>query len=119
MPASPSTSIRSPVAIARVLDEVREVSDLAPGEILVVPIADVGWTPLFLVAAAVVADLGGPLSHASVVAREFGVPAVVNVRVGTRAIATGDRIEVDGDAGTVRILERVSQEKRVDGEARA
>jgi pyruvate,water dikinase len=94
------------VGRARVLEHPVEVSSLRPGEILVVHQADVGWTPLFLAVSAIVTDLGGPLSHASVVAREFGVPAVVNVRIATRAIQTGDRIEVDGDAGTVRILER-------------
>lgn len=93
--------------IARVLDDSSQVPEIAPHEVLVVQQADVGWTPLFLTAAAIVAELGGPLSHASVVAREYGVPAVVNVRNATRLIATGDRIEIDGDAGTVRILERV------------
>lgn len=92
--------------IARVLAHPSQASELAPGEILVVHQADVGWTPLFLAAAAIVTDLGGPLSHASVVAREFGVPAVVNARGATRTIATGDRLEVDGDAGTVRVIER-------------
>lgn len=101
------------VGPARVLADPRDVATLAPGEILVVHQADVGWTPLFLAAAAIVTDLGGPLSHASVVAREFGVPAVVNVRVGTRVICTGDRIEVDGDAGTVRIVERAAPEPRL------
>jgi phosphohistidine swiveling domain-containing protein len=94
------------VGVARVLEHASESASLALGEILVVSQADVGWTPLFLAAAAIVTELGGPLSHASVVAREFGVPAVVNVRGATRTIRTGDRIEVDGDAGTVRILDR-------------
>jgi pyruvate,water dikinase len=82
-----------------------------PGEILFAPYADVGWSPLFLAARAVVTDLGGPLSHAAIVAREYGVPAVVNVKVGTRVIHTGDRLAVDGDAGTVQVIEpkRVSE----------
>lgn len=92
--------------IARVLTDSKGAKDIAPHEILVAQQVDVGMTPLFLVAAAVVAELGGPLSHASVVAREYGVPFVVNVRNATRMITTGDRIEVDGDSGTVRILER-------------
>lgn len=74
-----------------------------PGEILVVPYADVGWTPLFVAAAGVVMELGGPLSHASIVAREFRIPAVVNVhspRV-TQVIKTGDLITVDGEHGIV------------------
>ncbi|AKF07245.1 PEP/pyruvate-binding domain-containing protein [Sandaracinus amylolyticus] len=94
------------IGTARVVETASDATALAPGEVLVVQQADVGWTPLFLAAAAIVTDLGGPLSHASVVAREFGVPAVVNVRHGTRVIRTGDRVEVDGDAGTVRIVER-------------
>jgi pyruvate,water dikinase len=74
---------------------------LLPGEILVVHTTDVGWTPLFLVAAGIVTELGGPLSHAAVVAREFGVPSVVNVVGATRAIRTGDVLRVDGDRGVV------------------
>ena len=65
---------------------------------------DVGWTPLFLVAAGVVTELGGPLSHAAVVAREFGIPTVVNVAGAMRAVRTGDWLRVDGDRGTVERL---------------
>lgn len=89
---------------ARVLFREDEMDALQPGEILVVHTTDVGWTPLFLVAAGVVAELGGPLSHAAVVAREFGVPSVVNVVGATRAIKMGDRIRVDGDRGIVERL---------------
>lgn len=101
--------------IARVLESPGDVVELAPGEVLVVHQADVGWTPLFLAATAIVTDLGGPLSHASVVAREFGVPAVVNVRHGTRAIHTGDTVEVDGDAGTVRVVARAAGGREAEG----
>jgi phosphohistidine swiveling domain-containing protein len=80
-----------------------EMDALQPGEILVVHTTDVGWTPLFLVAAGVVTELGGPLSHAAVVAREFGVPSVVNVVGATRAIRTGDFLRVDGDHGVVAL----------------
>lgn len=90
---------------ARVLRSPDEASEFRAGEVLVAPYADVGWSPLFTCAMAVVTDLGGPLSHASVVAREYGVPAVVNVKVGTRVIKTGDRIRVDGDAGIVELLD--------------
>jgi pyruvate,water dikinase len=86
---------------ARVLLREDEMDDLQPGEILVVHTTDVGWTPLFLVAAGVVTELGGPLSHAAVVAREFGVPSVVNVAGATHAIRTGDVLRVDGDRGMV------------------
>jgi pyruvate,water dikinase len=89
---------------ARVLLLESQMDELQPGEILVVHTTDVGWTPLFLVAAGVVTELGGPLSHAAVVAREFGVPSVVNVAGATRTIRGGDVLRVDGDRG---IVERV------------
>jgi len=89
---------------ARVLLVEDEMGSLEPGEILVVHTTDVGWTPLFLVAAGVVTELGGPLSHAAVVAREFGVPSVVNVAAATHAIRTGDLLRVDGDRGVVERL---------------
>ena len=89
---------------ARVILTVDGMGDLQPGEILVVHTTDVGWTPLFLIAAGVVTELGGPLSHAAVVAREFGVPSVVNVSGATLAIKTGDRVRVDGDRGVVERL---------------
>jgi rifampicin phosphotransferase len=91
---------------ARVLVREDEMDALQPGEILVVHTTDVGWTPLFLVAAGVVTELGGPLSHAAVVAREFGVPSVVNVVGATRAIRTGDFLRVDGDRGVVALERR-------------
>ena len=91
---------------ARVLVREDEMDALQPGEILVVHTTDVGWTPLFLVAAGVVTELGGPLSHAAVVAREFGVPSVVNVVGATRAIRTGDLLRVDGDRGLVSLITR-------------
>ncbi len=91
---------------ARVLGSAHDAGDLRAGEVLVSHHADVGWSPLFLAAGALVTDLGGALSHASVVAREFALPAVVNVKTGTRVIQTGDLVEVDGDAGVVRVLER-------------
>ena len=86
---------------ARVLRGPEEIASLLPGEVLVVTTTDVGWTPLFLVAAGVVTELGGPLSHAAVVARELGVPTVVNVASATRALRTGDVVRVDGDRGVV------------------
>ncbi|MFO0592427.1 MAG: PEP/pyruvate-binding domain-containing protein [Polyangiaceae bacterium] len=80
------------------------LDEVGTGEILVSRTTDVGLTPLFLVAAAVVTELGGPLSHAAVVAREYGVPAVVSVPGATTAIKTGDRLRVDGDRGIVERL---------------
>jgi pyruvate,water dikinase len=78
-----------------------DMSAFQPGEILVVRTTDVGWTPLFLMAAGVVTELGGALSHAAIVAREFGVPSVVNVASVTRLLRTGDLVRVDGDQGTI------------------
>jgi pyruvate,water dikinase len=79
-------------------------TNLCPGEILVARTTDIGMSPLFLLAAAVVTELGGPLSHTAIVAREYGVPAVVNVDGCTLSIRTGDRVRVDGDRGTVERL---------------
>ena len=73
-------------------------------DVLVAPSTDPGWTPLFLRASALVTETGGYLSHGAVVAREFGLPAVVNVRDAMRLIADGDRLRVDGDAGRVTRL---------------
>ena len=86
---------------ARVILDPRLDATIEPGEILVAPVTDAGWTPLFVAAAAVVVDVGGTLSHGSTVAREYGLPAVVNVKHGTRMIRTGQTITVDGTAGTV------------------
>jgi phosphohistidine swiveling domain-containing protein len=75
-----------------------------PGEILVAPFTDPGWTPYFIPAAGIVMDQGGLLSHGSIVAREYGIPAVVNVGPATKLIKTGQMIQVDGNTGRVRIL---------------
>ena len=61
------------------------------------------WTPLFAMASAVVTDIGGPLSHSSIVAREYGIPAVMAARNATRQIQTGQLVTVDGAAGTVML----------------
>lgn len=88
----------------RILRDPSKAADFEPGEILVVAAADTGWAPLFLAAAAVVTELGGPLSHAAIILREYAVPAVVNVTSATRALSDGDIVRVDGDAGTVEVL---------------
>ena len=77
------------------------MSAFQPGEILVVRTTDVGWTPLFLVAGGLVMEMGGANSHGAVVAREYGIPAVVGVPNATARVATGQRITVDGSAGRV------------------
>ena len=76
---------------------------LDPGELLVAPSTDPGWTPLFLTAGGLVMEMGGANSHGAVVAREYGIPAVVGVPGATEAIATGDRITIDGAAGSVTV----------------
>jgi pyruvate,water dikinase len=89
-------------AVARVImDPVG--AHLEPGEILVAPSTDPGWTPLFLTAGGLVMEMGGPNSHGAVVAREYGIPAVVGVPDATSRISSGDTIAVDGAAGTVAI----------------
>lgn len=89
---------------ARVVSTMAEGGALREGEILVTPVTNVGWTPLFPRAAAVVTDVGAPLSHAAIVARELGIPAVVGCGNATARITTGDRLRVDGALGTVTIL---------------
>ena len=86
---------------ARVVMDPREYATVEQGEILVAPVTDAAWTPLFLAAAGVVVDIGGPLSHGATVARELGLPAVVNVRIGTQVIRSGQVITVDGREGVV------------------
>ncbi len=94
----------------RILRRADDAALFEPGEILVAPVADVGWSPLFLAAAAVVTDLGGPLSHASIVLREYGVPAVVNVKDATSLLADGDVVRVDGFRGEVRRVSRRAED---------
>jgi phosphohistidine swiveling domain-containing protein len=81
------------------------IDDLQPGEILVAEVTDVGYTAAFCYAAAVVTELGGPMSHAAVVAREFGFPCVVDAQGATRRLRPGALVEVDGRAGEIRVLE--------------
>ena len=90
--------------VVRRLDDFDQASQLQPGEILVTHLTNIGWTPLFPRAAAVITDLGAPLSHAAIVARELGIPAVVGCGDATARLHTGDRIVVDGALGEVRIL---------------
>jgi pyruvate,water dikinase len=81
---------------------------LEPGEILVAPSTDPGWTPLFLTAGGLVMEMGGAISHGAVVAREYGIPAVVGVAGATERITTGQQITVDGNAGKIIIEEAAS-----------
>ena len=89
--------------IVRRIDRVEDGSQLQPGEVLVTITTNVGWTPLFPRLAAIVTDVGAPLSHAAIVARELGIPAVVGCGNATMLLKTGDRVRVDGSAGTVEL----------------
>jgi pyruvate,water dikinase len=86
---------------ARVLAKVADGGALEPGDILVARSTDPSWTPLFMIAGGVVLEEGGPLSHAAIVAREFGLPAVLKVRGATQVITDGEQITVNGTSGTV------------------
>jgi pyruvate,water dikinase len=90
----------------RVATTVAQARELRPGEVLVAPVTDIGWTPYFTLIAALVTDIGSSVSHGAVVAREYGLPCVVNTQGATRVLRTGDRVRVDGDRGTVTLLER-------------
>ena len=86
---------------ARVIHGPEEFEYMRPGDILVARITTPAWTPLFALASGVVTDVGGPLSHSSIVAREYHIPAVLGTGVATERIRSGQRIVVDGDAGLV------------------
>ncbi|MHA7291542.1 PEP/pyruvate-binding domain-containing protein [Arthrobacter sp. MDT3-24] len=90
-------------APARVLRGPQDFAQMEPGEVLVARITTPAWTSLFAMASAVVTDVGGPLSHSSIVAREYGIPAVLGTGVATQRLTSGLQIRVDGDAGTVTI----------------
>jgi len=92
-------------ATARVLNGPEDFNKLEPGDVLVASITTPAWTSLFAMASAVVTDVGGPLSHSSIVAREYGIPAVLGTNVATRRIPDGARVRVDGEAGTVTLLD--------------
>ena len=88
-------------AVARVLHSLDEMQRINPGEILVTRTTTPAWTPLFSRISGLVTDLGGPLAHGSIVAREYGIPAVMGVGNATQFIRDGDTITVDGTAGRV------------------
>jgi pyruvate,water dikinase len=90
--------------IAKVITTVADISKVEPGDILVCGGTTTEWTPVFGIIAACVCDTGGSLTHAAIVSREYGIPCVVGTAVATQVIKTGDRIRVDGRAGTVQVL---------------
>ena len=106
--------VGSPASAGVVTSRARVVLDpvgahLEPGEILVAPSTDPGWTPLFLTAGGLVMEMGGSNSHGAVVAREYGIPAVVGVPDATTRITSGQLVTVDGAAGSVQVVEPPGQ----------
>lgn len=90
---------------ARIVRGEHQFERLQPGEILVCPYTNPAWTPLFATAAAIVTETGGAASHAAIIAREYGIPAVMSVPEATRVLADGTEIVVDGNRGTVRRIQ--------------
>jgi len=90
--------------LARVVHDTASIADFQPGEILIAPQTDPSWTPLFMVSAGVVVDVGAMGSHAMIVSRELGIPCAAGVTDATRRIPTGARVEVDGSTGAVTVL---------------
>ncbi len=95
---------------ARVILRANDREHVLPGEVLIAPATDPAWSPYFITAAGVVVEQGGMLSHGSIVAREYGLPAVTNVASATRVIRTGDLVQVDGNRGCVSVLKRLAEE---------
>jgi pyruvate,water dikinase len=96
--------------VARVVRSIEELGELKDGEILVCPLTAPSWSIVFARIGAAVSDGGGIMSHAAIVSREYRLPAVVATGIGTQFVRTGDRVRVDGDAGTVTILARADGE---------
>ena len=90
---------------ARIVTDPGDPRGLEPGDVLVAPLTDPSWTPLFVPAEAVVVDVGAVMSHAIIVSRELGIPCAVSAREASRRIPDGALIEVDGGAGTVTVVE--------------
>ncbi|MDN5770158.1 MAG: phosphoenolpyruvate synthase [Microlunatus sp.] len=108
----------SPGTVTATASLVRSPADfdqMLPGTVLVCPTTTPAWTPLFSQAAGLVTDIGGALAHGSIVAREYGIPAVMGTSQATRRIRSGDRLQVDGDTGTVTLLDEAFAEPAAPG----
>jgi pyruvate,water dikinase len=92
-----------------VLQAPSEGDRFPPGAVLVAPATDPGWTPIFARAVGVVVELGGALSHAGIVAREYGIPCVANIDGVTRMLRDGDLVRVDGSSGLVSVVRRADR----------
>ena len=95
--------------LARVALTVEDAAGLQPGEILIAPITDVGWTPYFSLIAGLATDVGSAVSHGAVIAREYGLPAIVNLRTATKEFKTGERVRLDADKG---LLSRIDTDTK-------
>jgi len=93
--------------VSRIIRQPEEFHKLKQGDILVAPFTNPVWTPLFAVAGGIVTEVGGILSHGAIVAREYGIPAVMSVPGATKLIAKGQEVTVDGDNGLVYLGEEV------------
>lgn len=93
--------VRGPARVTLSQDDFDRIQ---PGDVIVCPSSNPSWVPVFTIAGGLVTNTGGVLSHAAVVAREFGLPAVVGAAEATTRIADGRIVEIDGTAGTVRLL---------------
>ena len=91
--------------VARVVIDVEQIAAVRDGDVLVCPITSPAWAPIFSSVKAVVTDIGGVMSHAAIVCREYGLPAVVGTGRATAEIETGQTIRVDGSSGVVTILD--------------
>ena len=94
--------------IVRVIHSLDESSLLESNEILVTQFTDPGWTPVMSRASAIITEVGGVLSHAAVIGREYGIPAVLNLSEATKVLKTGQRVRVNGRTGLVTSLEKIS-----------
>jgi nucleoside-diphosphate-sugar epimerase/phosphohistidine swiveling domain-containing protein len=108
-PGSPTVITGMPAVSGCVIGRVRVMrspdDEMEPGEVLVTRVTDTGWTPFFAMAVAVVTDVGGAMSHAAIVAREFGIPAVVGTERASRILTDGRLVEVNGTTGVVTVLD--------------
>lgn len=107
--APPGALVGNPVSAGIAEGTIRVIHDpqtetLKPGEILVATFTDPGWTPLFINASGLIMEVGGNLTHGSVVAREYGIPAIVGVREATKTLQTGQQVRIDGNRGIIEIL---------------
>jgi pyruvate,water dikinase len=110
-----ATSAGRVTGVARVIESPEDFYKMRHGDILVASITTPAWTPLFVLASAIVTDIGGPLSHGSIVAREYGIPAVLGCGDATKRITSGQMITVDGSEGKVYLNSSNESERDYTG----